>query len=204
MKSHRPPAFPFLLLGVALFASVNSAGAQEQPNLRPFSAEQRRALAQKAAAAERVAATAKGQRLRALSVVPQQVEKDGQPAIVAVVTFVNYGTGSGLRVMLDPVTGLVQASEPIKGRPQSSAEEREEARQLLQKSPEIAELLKAQARIEGGFVVDAPAGQPAAGRYLEFHVVTADGQKFLAEAIVDLARSQVAGIRREGGEGRAS
>ena len=203
MKSHHPGTFPLLLL-VTLLATLTSARAQEQPNLRPFSAEQRRALAEKAAGAERVAGFAKGQRIRPVSVVPQQVEKDGEPAIVAIVTFVNYGTGEALRVTLDPVTGLVQASEPLKGRPQSSTEEREEARQLLQKAPEVADLLKAQNRVEGGFVVDPPTGQPAIGRYLEFHIVTADGQKFIAEVVVDLARSRVAGIRRQGGEGRAS
>ena len=61
----------------------------------------------------------------------------------------------------------------MKGRPQSSPEEREDAIALIRKDTEVAPLLAAGTHIVGGFVVDAPQGQPPQGRYLEFHVAPA-------------------------------
>jgi len=184
-----------LALAALGLTPLGTTGAQERASLRPFSAEEQRALAEQAVGSDKLRALARGQRLRALRVFPEQVEKDGEPAVVAVAILVNYGTGEALRVRLDPGTRQVDDVVPLKGRPQSSSEEREEARDLLAKAKEAAPLMTAGARIEGGFVVDPPGGEPQ-GRYLEFHVVTADGRTFLAEAIVDLAGGRVAALRR--------
>src|SRR6185503_12570056 len=128
----------------------------------------RSAIAAKLLGTDKLVALAKGQRMRVLSVVPQEVDKDGVVATVALAVVVNYATGESVRVSVDPATMTLRAVEPLKGRPQASPEERQEGRDLVRKAPELASIAAAQSRIEGGFVVDAPAGQPVQGRYLEF------------------------------------
>ena len=110
---------------------------------------------------------------------------------------VSYATGEAIRVRIAPDTGAIVAVDPLPGRPQSSAEEREEARELIRKDSEIGRLLTGGVQIQGGFVVDPPEGQASAGRYLEFHVVSSDGRSFVAEVVVDLSRNQVAARRQQ-------
>jgi hypothetical protein len=184
-------------LWVLCLASAVPGATQAQRSLQPLSLEEQRTLSAKVLADERVVAFAKGQRVRVLRVVLEQVVKaDGTPAVATAVV-VNYGTGEAVRARITPETGRVTAIDPLKGHPQSSAEEREEAREIIRKDAEIAPLMAAGTRLEGGFVVDPPQGQPAQGRYLEFHVVSSDGQSFIAEVVVDLSRNQVAARRRE-------
>lgn len=196
MHRHR---IGWLLTASLIGATVVALGAQVQAPtpLRPFSQEEKRAIVDKMLGADRIQGIVKEQRLRALSVVPQQVEKNGVPTVVAAAVLVNYTTGEGLRITVDPSNGQVQAVEAMKGRPQSSAEERQEGRELVRTAGDLAPLMTAKTRIEGGFVVDAPKDQSAQGRYLEFHVLTPDGSAFAAEVIVDLARNQVVTIRRQ-------
>ena len=185
-------AFPV----ACLLATAALTAAQAPKPVQPLSAEQRRTLLQSALKDERVVAFAKGQRVRALSVSTEEVEKDGEPSVVAVAVVVNYGTGQAVRVRMAPDTGRVESVEPLPGRPQSSAEEREEAETILKGASDVAPLLSGNAILRGGFVVDAPAGAPATGRYLEYHIVTPDGRSFVAEVIVDLAAKRVAQVRR--------
>jgi hypothetical protein len=179
-----------------LLATAALTAAQAPKTVQPLSADQRRTLLQAALKDERVVAFAKGQRVRALSVSTEEVEKDGEPSVVAVAVVVNYGTGQAVRVRMAPDTGRVESVEPLPGRPQSSAEERQEAEAILKVSAEITPLLSGNAVLRGGFVVDPPAGAPATGRYLEYHIVTADGRSFVAEVVVDLAAKRVAQVRR--------
>lgn len=178
-----------------LLATAALTAAQAPKTAQPLSAEQRRTLLQNALKDERVVAFAKGQRVRALSVSTEEVEKDGEPAVVAVAVVVNYGTGQAVRVRMAPDTGRVESVEPLPGRPQSSAEERQEAEGILKGASEVAPLLSGNAVLRGGFVVDPPAGAPT-GRYLEYHIVTPDGRSFVAEVVVDLATKRVAQVRR--------
>ena len=179
-----------------LLATAALTAAQAPKTVQPLSAEQRRTLLQTAMKDERVVAFAKGQRVRAVSVSTEEVDKDGEPSIVAVAVVMNYGTGQAVRVRMAPDTGRVESVEPLPGRPQSSAEERQEAEAILKGAPDVAPLLSGNAILRGGFVVDAPAGAAATGRYLEYHIVTPDGRSFVAEVIVDLATKRVAQVRR--------
>ena len=179
-----------------LLATAALTAAQAPTTVQPLSAEQRRTLLQTALKDERVVAFAKGQRVRALSVSTEEVEKDGELSFVAVAVMVNYGTGQTVRVRMAPDTGRVESVEPLPGRPQSSAEERQEAEEILKGAPEVTPLLSGNAVLRGGFVVDPPAGAPATGRYLEYHIVSPDGRSFVAEVVVDLAAKRVVQVRR--------
>lgn len=192
--------FVMALLTASLYLlGIGSPAAQ----LRPFSPDEQRALAAKVLATARMSELSKGQRMRVLSVVPAQ-DKDRGDVIAARLTVLNYGTGQATAVLVDPASGNILEVEPLKGRPQASAEEREEARSILREAPSTAALVKADRRIEGGFVVDAPVGRPTPGRYLEFHILSPDGTRIEAEAVVDLAGRTVASLRREGEKGGGS
>ena len=194
------PRFEMLLLTASLLlVGIGSPAAQ----LRPFSPDEQRALAAKVLATARVSELAKGQRMRVLSVVPAQ-DKEREDVIAARLTVLNYATGQAIAVLADPASGTILDVEHLKGRPQASAEEREEARSILRAAPLTAALVKQDRRIEGGFVVDPPAGRPTTGRYLEFHILSLDGTRIEAEAVVDLAGRTVASLQREGEKGGGS
>jgi hypothetical protein len=185
-----------LLLGLAATASAQ----QPSPPLAPYSLETQRALTAQALKSPRLAEFVRAGRVRTLRVTPEEVDKDGTPRVAAAAIFVSYVTGRAVRALISPTTGEVEDVQSLPGRPQSSADERREAEQLLRDDKAVGALIKGGAGVQGGFVVDPPAG-PATGRHLEFHLTSPDGAVFVAEVVVDLAARQVVQLRRAAEEG---
>lgn len=112
------------------------------------------------------------------------------PRTLAIAWIVSYETGEAAEVQFAPGSLNDIDVRKMRGRPQSSEDEREEAKAL------VRELLRVDRDlvVEGGFAVAAPDGAPP-GRYLELHVVSADRKRMLAEVIVDLSRRRIAAER---------
>lgn len=140
-----------------------------------------------------------GESVRALRVFIDEAKREDEKARApeAIVTFVSYASGTGVQARVDVSNGKVVEVVRLAGRPQSSEEERAEARKLILKDPAIRAALDSGGYIEGGFVVDAPEGSRKPGRYLEFHVVERKRPKFIQEVIVDLSVGGIALVRSE-------
>lgn len=173
--------------------------AQERLGVRPFTPEERAVIEARLLEAESVQAVAQARRVRVLSIVPVEIEKDPSsgPASVrylAEATVVAYGMDQGIRVRIDPTTGRVVATDVFRGRPQSSPAEREEAEKLIRAHAMLGPILEQGTRLVGGFVIDPPKkDQP--GRFLEYHIADAAGQNILREMIVDLATGSITASR---------
>lgn len=190
--------FPLLLYLVlaAWLPFAQRAFAQ----LRPFTTEEKAQIAERLLSTPEMrtlGAETAGERLRVLNVVPVEMDKAEHPAQdrrLAEVTLVQYRGGEAFRVRVDAATGEEITTERLRGRPQSSVEEREEARALVRRSLQIPERFD----LVGGFVVEPPSGAPAKGRYLEFHVVGEDRLRIEREVVADLATGKVVSDRRRG------
>ena len=189
MSSYRIAALLLLLV-------LSKCGEELPPALadvRPFTRDEKTAIVGSLMNADRVRPLVSGQRVRALSVAPEEEKTvDERPGRrLAKVVFVNYGTGAVFTVVADAATLQVLDVQLMRGRPQSSEDERAEARVLIEQDPTLGPLLRQGAVLDGGFVVDPPSGAPPTGRYLEFHVLSADRTRFEREVVVDLASQKV-------------
>jgi hypothetical protein len=191
---------PYRLAGLLLLLVLTECG--ERPPLaladvRPFTNDEKSAIVGSLMNADQVRPLVSGQRVRAISVASEDEKtSDGQLGRrLAKVVFLNYGTGAAFAVVADADTRQVLEVQPMRGRPQSSREERAEARALVEQDPALGPLLRQGAVLEGGFVVDPPPGTPTVGRYLEFHVLSADRTRFEREVIVDVASQRVVASR---------
>ena len=192
-------------LSQAAFLAVAAAAlAQDDRGLRPFTVDEQARIQALVLEAESVRTMAQTERVRVISIAPVEADKDagappgGRP--LAEVVLVSYRSNKSLRLRVDPTGGRVVSTEPLPGRPQASAAEREEGEKALRADETVGRLLQEGNRVVGGFVVDPPeAGRP--GRYLEYHVADPGGRKILREVIVDLATNRVAASREypEGG-----
>jgi len=121
--------------------------------------------------------------------------KDGSPGAEgpqgAELILGTYGNNQGIRVRFNPQTGDVEDVVAMKGRPQSSAEEQNEAETLIAQGTKLGELLRAGSRAVGGFVVDPPVGAPAEGRYLEYHIASPDRRQIQHKVFVSLASARL-------------
>jgi hypothetical protein len=128
-------------------------------------------------------------RARVVRVTCEVRNKESQRAEV-VAHVVNYGDGSALEMTF--AGGSLERAEIVhlRGRAQSSPEEREEARNIIRERVKVDE----HGVIEGGFVVDPPPGSPP-GRYLEFHVTDPHRRVIQREVIVNLSRRDIAAQR---------
>jgi hypothetical protein len=91
--------------------------------------------------------------------------------------------------------GAVLREERLRGRPQPSEEELQEARQVIRADPVHARMLQAGGVIEGGFVVDAPKLQSRRDRFLQFQILTSDRQRLQRLVIVNLTTHRIAEAR---------
>jgi hypothetical protein len=161
-----------------------------QAQLQPLTKDERSAILERVLERREVAAFAETSRVRALAVVPAEAPDKTEAATsgrrFAEVLLIGRGQPGAIRLLVSVPQGEVLRTERLPGRPQSSVDERAEARRLLQ-----SENLASDAVLEGGFVVDPPPGAPADGRYLEFHVLDAARSRILRELTVDLATQKV-------------
>lgn len=131
-----------------------------------------------------------GARPLVLRVTCEEREKDA-PRTVAIAYVVGYETGAAAEVTLDATDFRTIDVRKLSGAPQSSEEEREEARAIVREKRNVA----ANLAIEGGFVVDPPPGAPP-GRYLVFLISAPKRGASIEEVVVDLTRRTVTPRRR--------
>jgi hypothetical protein len=161
-----------------------------QAQVQPITLEERSTILARVLERREVAAFAQPSLVRALAVVPAEAPDKAEVTPggtrFAEVLLIARGEPGALRLLVSVPEAEVLRTERLPGRPQSSAEERAEARRILQ-----GEQIRSDAVVEGGFVVDPPLGAPAAGRYLEFHVLDPARTKILRELTVDLETQKV-------------
>jgi hypothetical protein len=130
-------------------------------------------------------------RLRILSIKRLPGEKWGsETAVVGVLVF-NYTKGNATRLILALSNGSVIREEHLRGRPQPSEEELEEAQLVIRSDAEQARMLQAGSIIEGGFVVDPPKGQSIRSRCLLFQVLSSDRKRLQRDIIVNLTTGRI-------------
>ncbi|MFZ1220988.1 MAG: hypothetical protein WAO00_16965 [Chthoniobacterales bacterium] len=135
-------------------------------------------------------------RLRVLGIKRLPAEKETvQRFLVSAVVF-NYSQGIVIRLIIDPSNGAVLHEEHLRGRPQASEDERQEARQIIRTDLEHARMLENGGILEGGFVVDAPAKHSMRDRFIQFQILTADRQGLQRVVVVNLTTGGIAESRQ--------
>lgn len=152
-------------------------------------------LAAKVLGAGRGAQKAMPQRRKVLSVtVPADTDalprKKGR-RIARVVVF-DYAEGKASGLLVDAASAEVLAEEPIRGRPQASEEEKQDATEIIRKDSELDRLLQANAIFEGGFIVDGLRGAPPKHRFLQMQLLTPDRLHLQRTITVDLTAGTIA------------
>ena len=167
-------------------ASISSSAGQA------FTPQERAQIVAKVFALPRVSVGMKAHRLRALRVVREPSEKEASRKHLASVVLFNYTLGKATRFVIDSSTGALVREEPLRGRPQASEEELQEAATIIQADAEHARLMRAGGILEGGFIVDGPLGTPPLHRFLQLQVLTADRRGIQRLVIVDLTAGAIA------------
>jgi|SRR6185437_6523386 len=158
--------------------------------------DERSRLSEKAVAYLRTSRAMKNQRLRVLSIKRLSPEKETDQRSLASVVVFNYSQGKATRLIMDWSNGAVLRQELLRGRPQPSEEERQEARQIIRADPEHARMLEAGSVIEGGFIVDAPRLESTRDRFLQFQILTSDRLGLQRVVIVNLTSRRIAESRQ--------
>ncbi len=151
--------------------------------VQPLTPEGRSTILARVLARRDVAAFAQPSLVRALAVVPAEAPDKaevmpGGTRFAEVLLIARGKPGAVLLLISVPEAEVLRTDRPP-GRPQSSVEERAEARRILQ-----GEQIRSAAVLEGGFVVEPPQVAPADGRYLGFHVLNPGRTKILRELTV--------------------
>ena len=136
----------------------------------------------------------KYQRLRVLSIkrLPEEIETN-QRALVSILVF-NYSQGNATRVIIDPSGGAVLRAERLRGRPQASEEERQEASQIIKADSVCARMLR-KGILEGGFIVDAPRKESMRDRFVQFQILTSNREGLQRVVVVNLTTGRIAESR---------
>jgi hypothetical protein len=164
-----------------------------QESLTP---DERTRLSEQALTHLRRSPSARNQRLRILSVKRVPPEKGAIETSIASVVVFNYSQGNATRLIMDSSNGAVLREERLRGRPQASEEERQEARQVIRADPEHARMLEAGGVLEGGFVVDAPRRQSMRDRFIQFQILTSNRLGLQRVVIVNLTNRRIAESRQ--------
>jgi hypothetical protein len=178
-------------------ASQDTAAAQRQAR-EPVTADERARVVSRLFANRRIAELIKGQRVSALSVRLAPNDKTGAASerrVLAVVTF-NYSRGVATRYLVDAESSEILNEEILRGRPQSSPAEIQEATDLIRSDPQFGRLLQESAGIEGGFIVDGPRSATTRAapnhRFIQLHILASDRARILRMVIVDLTDRKIA------------
>jgi hypothetical protein len=143
-----------------------------------------------------VSAQASGHKVRAVRIkhgfVTTSPNRSKQGEYRATVVMFDYTDGTAIEYGMDPDTGALVSQAQLRGRPQASAEEIEIAAKVVRQDPTLRKLLLTAAPLAGGFVVDAPAGQPVSHRYVQMKIFRLDLARTLRTVVVDLTDETVA------------
>ncbi|HEX8920475.1 MAG TPA: hypothetical protein VF766_03290 [Pyrinomonadaceae bacterium] len=163
---------------------------------RPLTQSEQSRIVERLFSNPRLSSTFRQQRVRALSVKALPVDKDtgaAQAKRLASVIVFNYSQGRASRYLVDAETGELLSEETLRGRPQASAEEKDEAAEIIRRSDELNRLLRENNQLEGGFIVDDPRrGSSSRNRFIQFHILSPDRQRILRLVVVDLTERRVA------------
>jgi hypothetical protein len=107
----------------------------------------------------------------------------------------DHASGTASRVVVDEGSGKVLQEHIYAGRPQSSRYEFHDAVLIIRCDPALGRLIAEGAVLEGGFIVDGPAGHSASHRYIQIRLLSSDRQNLLRVALVDLTERVVASVR---------
>jgi len=190
-----------LLAAGALAAATPLHQADEKPGAAlvprglPLGAEARKHILQQVLAHRGVALAAPGHRLTGIRVTVGSADVSGQTRTIATVVLFDHTAGEARRVLMDAVSGELLANTRLPGRPQGSREEFEEAVGIVRRDPELARLLDEGGVLDGGFIVDDPAGSRR--RMMQLKLLSADRHTLLRSITVDLTRRVIAVPRAE-------
>jgi hypothetical protein len=177
--------------------SEGAAGtiARDQ-DARPLTQAEQSRIVESLFANPRLSTTFRQQRVRALSVKALPVNKDAGASStrrIATVVVFNYTEGRASRFLVDAESGELLSEETLRGRPQASPEEKQEAAEIIRRSDELRRLLREDTQLEGGFIVDDPRrGRNTRNRFIQFHILSPDRQRILRLVVVDLTERRVA------------
>jgi hypothetical protein len=142
---------------------------------------------------------ARNQRLRILSVTLAPDDKATTGGLVGVhiasIVLFNYTVGKAVRLLVDASTGEILTEEPIRGRPQPSEEEIQEAAKIIKQNPALGRMLQDGSILEGGFIADGPIGTPQRHRFIQMHVLTSNRRTLQRLVVVDLTSGTIAESR---------
>ena len=181
------------------FASVADNSRTEAG--RPFTREEKVQLAARVLAPPPAMQRTTPQRRKVISVTSPAATEALPPArgrrIARLVVF-NYAEGKAASLLVDASSAEVLAQEPIRGRPQPSEEEKQDAIKIIRNDPELDRLLQANAIFEGGFIVDGPRGASPKHRFFQIQLLTPDRLHLQRTVTVDLTAGTIA-ISKAGG-----
>jgi hypothetical protein len=145
-------------------------------------------------AAPRATQKAIPQRRKVLSItMPANTEtspRERGRRIAHLVVF-NYAEGKAASLLVDASSGEVLAQKPIRGRPQPSEEEKQDAIRIIRQDPELDRLVQANAIFEGGFIVDGPRRAPRKHRFFQIQLLTPDRLHLQRTVTVDLTAETI-------------
>jgi hypothetical protein len=181
----------WLLLSASLLSLA--VGAAQAPV--PLTTEARRDLARWVLAQRSVIQIAPGHRLAAIRVAAATTaDASGKARTIVTAVLFDHTALEARRVTMDGTSGEILSDERLPGRPQSSADEFEEAVQIVRRDAELARLLDGGAVLDGGFIVDDPGGSRR--RMIQLKLMSADRRTPLRTITVDLTRRRLAAVGR--------
>ena len=123
------------------------------------------------------------------------VKVDGGEAIYRFEIHYDYNTGEAIRTVFNESSGSLVENEIMEGQPSLSAEEREEAIQLVKTDDELGIIiLDNDAYVDGGFVLREEDGKACAypgSRCTQIDVLTKDKMQRFRYVIVDLMKGEI-------------
>lgn len=176
---------------------TTSWGSQVGNPQEPFTPGERARLSEQALAHLRTDPVVRNQRMRVLTVKRLTPEKEAPETSTAGVVVFNYSQGNAKRIIINPANGAILRVETLRGRPQASEEELQEASQIIRADQEHARLLDAGGVLEGGFVVDDPGRRSPRHRFIQFQILTPDRQSLQRFVTVNLNTGRIAESRRQ-------
>ena len=123
----------------------------------------------------------------------QPVSTSNDTALNTTVSFIvfDYTINKAIYYTVNSVTKQIISEERLTGRPQPSDEEIEESVKIIGSDPAFSNLLQADAKIVGGFIVDGPPKSPTNHRYMQMRIVSKDMKRTKKVIIVNLSEGHV-------------
>lgn len=123
------------------------------------------------------------------------VKVDGSEAIYRFEIHYDYNTGQALRTVYNESSGNLVEREIMEGQPSLSADEREEAIDLVKRDDELGIIiLDNDAYVDGGFILREETGKACAypgSRCTQIDVLTKDKMQRFRYVVVDLMKGEI-------------